>query len=39
MWMQHDLNAWRHQAITWAKVDPDLYRHMVSLGHNELTKP
>ena len=25
------------QANTWAKVDPDLCRHMVSLGHNELT--
>ena len=23
-------------AITWANVDPDLCRHMVSLGHNEL---
>ena len=28
--------AWRHQAITWANVDPDLCCHMVSLGHNEL---
>ena len=25
------------QAITWANVDPDLCRHMVSLGHNQLT--
>ena len=25
------------QAITWAHVDSDLYCHMVSLGHNELT--
>ena len=25
------------QAITWANVDPDLCRHMASLGHNELT--
>ena len=24
------------QVITWANVDPDLCRHMVSLGHNEL---
>ena len=24
------------QAITWANVDPDLCRHIVSLGHNEL---
>ena len=23
------------QAITWANIDPDLCRHMVSLGHNE----
>ena len=30
--------AWCRQAtsITWANVDPDLCRHMVSLGHNEL---
>ena len=30
--------AWciRQQAITWASVDPDLCRHMVSLGQNEL---
>ena len=27
----------RHQAITWANVDPDLCRDVVSLGHNELT--
>ena len=26
----------RQQAITWAKVDPDLCCHMASLGHNEL---
>ena len=26
----------RQQAITWVDVDPDLCRHMVSLGHNEL---
>ena len=24
------------QANTWANVDPDLCRHMVSPGHNEL---
>ena len=24
------------KAITWANVDLDLCRHMVSLGHNEL---
>ena len=28
--------AWRHKAITWANVDPDLCHHMVSLGHNKL---
>ena len=26
----------RHWAITWVNVDPDLCRHIVSLGHNEL---
>ena len=25
------------QTITWTNVDPDLWCHMVSLGHNELT--
>ena len=25
------------QAITWANVDPDLCRHLASLGHNELS--
>ena len=30
------LGAIRQQAITWANVDPDLCRHMASLGHNEL---
>ena len=31
--------AWCHrqQAITWASVDPDLWHHMTSLGHTELT--
>ena len=28
--------AVRQQAITWANVDPDICRHMASLGHNEL---
>ena len=48
-WMSRDLSedkstlvqvrAWcgHQQAITWANVDPDLCRHMASLGHNELT--
>ena len=27
--------AWR-QAMTWANVDPDLSRHVASLGRNEL---
>ena len=30
--------TWRHQAITWANVDPDLCRLMASLGLNELTE-
>ena len=25
------------EAITWANVDPDLCRHIASLGHNELS--
>ena len=29
--------AWYRQATTWANVDPDLCRHIVALGHNELT--
>ena len=29
-------NAVKQQAITWANVDSDMYRHMTSLGHNEL---
>ena len=28
--------AWCHQVITWANVDQDLCRHMVSLDQNEL---
>ena len=31
------LGAVRQQAITWTNVDPDLCRHMASLGHNELS--
>ena len=30
------LGAIRQQAITWTNVDPDLYRHMTWIGHNEL---
>ena len=36
-WFRKWLGAVRQQAITWANVDPDLCRHMVSLDHNELT--
>ena len=35
-WFRYWLGAVRQQAITWINVDPDLSRHMVSLGHNEL---
>ena len=35
-WLRQWLGAVRQQAITWANVDPDLCRHMASLGHNEL---
>ena len=31
------LGAIRQQAITWANVDPDLCRHMASLGPSELS--
>ena len=38
---QHCFRQWpgaiRQQAITWAKVDPDLCCHMALLGHNDLT--
>ena len=34
---QYWFRKWWHQAITWANVDPDPYRNIVSLGHNELT--
>ena len=27
----------RHQAITWANVNPDLCHHMAALAHNELS--
>ena len=30
--------AWCHQVITWTNVDPDLGRHMSSLGRTELTR-
>ena len=36
-WFRWWLSAVRQQAITWVNVDPDLCRHMVSLGHSELT--
>ena len=29
------IGAVKQQAITWAKVDPDLCHHMALLGHNE----
>ena len=35
-WSRWWLGAIRHQAMTWANVDPDLYHHMASLGHNGL---
>ena len=35
-WFRQWLGAIRHQAITWASVDPDLYPHMASQGHSEL---
>ena len=33
---QHWLGQWLGAAITWTNVDPDLCRHMASLGHSEL---
>ena len=36
-WFRWWLGAVRQQAITWANVDPDLCRHMASLGPNELS--
>ena len=38
-WFKLWLGAIRQQAITWANVDPDVCRHLASLGHNELTLP
>ena len=35
-WFRYWLGAVRQQAITWANVDSDPWRHMTSLGHNEL---
>ena len=32
----NDFGAVRQQAITWANIDAGLYRHMASLGQNEL---
>ena len=34
--LSNDLLPERHQAITWASVDPGLCCYMASLGHNEL---
>ena len=31
------LGAIRQQAVTWVNIDQDLYHHMLSLSHNELT--
>ena len=36
-WFRQWLGVVRQQAITWASVDQDPCRHMVSLCHNELT--
>ena len=38
-WFRKWLVAVRQQAITWANGDPDLCRHMASLGPNELSIP
>ena len=35
-WFRWWLGAVRQQANTWANIDPDLCRHMASLGLNEL---
>ena len=39
---QHWFGKWlgpvRQQVITWANVEPDLCRHMASLGYNELIR-
>ena len=31
----HFLILFRQQAIIWVNVDPDLCRHVATLGHNE----
>ena len=36
-WIRWWLGAVRQQAITWFIVDPDLYPHMASLGHCEIS--
>ena len=36
-WLRYCLDPVRQQAISWANVGPDLRRHMVSVGHDELT--
>ena len=36
-WLRQWLGAVKQQAITWANVDPDLWRHMALLGDNGLT--
>ena len=38
-WLRQWLGAVRLQAIIWTNVDRVLWRHMVSLGHNELITP
>ena len=35
-WFRQWLGAIRQQAITWTNVDPDIFHHMASPGHNEL---
>ena len=35
-WSEHIRSAVRQRAIIWANADPDLCRHMASLGHNVL---
>ena len=35
-WFRYWLGALRQQATIWTNVDPDLCRHVVFLGHNEL---
>ena len=37
-WFRQWLGAFRQQTITGANVDPDLCRHVVSLGHHELIR-